>query len=150
MNSKTMIQANSLDKLIDVFTYCYLNPNCKPQDISDFLGFSPRQADYYVSACRYLDLLDNKRKPTALAYRIFDEHKAEVREMVFAQIISDETISRIFARLYLLPQSDILAYAKTLLTEEFPGYSKAVYERRADNLVKWCERIIKYHNETIR
>lgn len=149
MNRKIMIQANSLDKLIDTLLFILAHPDCSTEDVAEYIGFSLRQVDYYTSALRYLGLLDLERKPTSLASDIYANHKAELRERVYACIISDSVISLIFTQCYLLPDSDVLAYAIHLLTQEYPGYSTAVYKRRADNLVKWCRRIIDYHSNYI-
>ena len=149
MEKKIMIQANSLDKLIDVLLFILTHPGCTMEDVAEYIGFSLRQVDYYTSALRYLGLLDNARKPTPHAQDIYANHKADLNERVYACILSDPVICRIFAQCYLLPDSDVLAYAVNILTEEYPGYSTAVYHRRADNLVKWCRRIISYHNNYI-
>lgn len=144
-----MIQANSLDKLIDVLLFMLTHPDCTMEDVAEYIGFSQRQVDYYTNAIRYLGLLDQARKPTPYALDIYANHKVDLKERVYACILSDPIICCIFAQCYLLPDSDVLAYAIELLTEEYPGYSTAVYHRRADNLVKWCQRIISYHNNYI-
>jgi len=55
-------------------------------------------------------------------------------------------MGQIFARIYVLPNEDPSAFALELTKEYYPGYSEAVYERRSDNIVKWCRRIIEKMN----
>jgi len=55
-------------------------------------------------------------------------------------------MGQIFARLYVLPSEDPSTFAMELTKEYYPGYSDAVYERRSDNIVKWCRRIIEKIN----
>lgn len=149
MKRITMIQANSLDKLVEVFAYICLHPGCTGQEVADFVGFTLRQADYYANACRYIGLLGDTLAPTPDGTDIMTTDRQHLREQVYARIVSHPLIGRIFARCYLLPESDISAYAKQLMIQEHPGYSEAVYDRRSDNLVKWCRRIIAYRDNLI-
>lgn len=143
---KILIQANNLDTVIDTFMYLYTHPNCTKQELADYCGFTLRQADYYTNACKYLDLVDDNLGKTPLATDIFTNNPAEITERIYARIISDELIGQIFARIYVLPQEDPSSFAIELTKEYYPGYSESVYERRADNLVKWCRKIIEKIN----
>ena len=143
---KILIQANNLDMVIDTFMYIYMHPGCKKQDLADYCGFSLRQADYYTNACIYLDLINDDWSKTPLAVDIFTNNPAEISERVYARIISDELMGKIFARIYVLPNEDPSKFALELTKEYYPGYSEAVYERRSDNIVKWCRRIIEKMN----
>ncbi len=143
---KILIQANNLDMVIDVFMYIYQHQGCGKQAIADYCGFTLRQVDYYTNACKYLDLINEDWTPTSLAKDIFENNPAEVTERVYARIISDEVMGQVFARMYVLPDEDPSAFALDLAREYFPGYSDAVYERRSDNIVKWCRRIIENMN----
>ena len=143
---KVLIQANNLDTVIDTFMYIYMHPCCTKQELADYCGFSLRQADYYTNACKYLELINDDWSKTPLAIDIFTNNSAEISERVYARIISDELMGQIFARIYVLPNEDPSAFAMELTREYYPGYSDAVYERRSDNIVKWCRRIIEKMN----
>lgn len=143
---KILIQANNLDTVIDTFMYIYMHPGCTKQELADYCGFTLRQADYYTNACKYLDLINDDWSKTPLAVDIFTNNPAEISERVYARIISDELMGQIFARIYVLPNDDPSAFAMELTKKYYPGYSEAVYERRADNIVKWCRRIIEKIN----
>jgi hypothetical protein len=143
---KILIQANNLDMVIDTFMYIYMHPECNKQELADYCGFTLRQADYYTNACKYLDLINDDWSKTSLAIDIFTNNPAEISERVYARIISDELMGQIFARIYVLPNEDPSTFALELTKEYYPGYSDAVYERRSDNIVKWCRRIIEKMN----
>ena len=143
---KILIQANNLDTVIDTFMYIYMHPGCTKQELADYCGFTLRQVDYYTNACKYLDLINDDWNKTSLAIDIFTNNPAEISERVYARIISDELMGQIFARIYVLPNEDPSAFAMELTKEYYPGYSEAVYERRSDNIVKWCKRIIEKMN----
>ncbi len=143
---KILIQANNLDTVIDTFMYIYMHPGCTKQDLADYCGFTLRQADYYTNACKYLDLINDDWSPTPLAMDIYTNNPAEISERVYARIISDKLMGQIFARIYVLPNEDPSIFAMELTKEYYPGYSETVYERRSDNIVKWCRRIIEKMN----
>lgn len=143
---KILIQANNLDMVIDTFMYIYMHPGCSKQELADYCGFTLRQADYYTNACKYLDLINDDWSKTPLSIDIFTNNPAEISERVYARIISDELMGQIFARMYVLPNEDPTIFALELTKDYYPGYSDAVYERRSDNIVKWCRRIIEKMN----
>ena len=143
---KILIQANNLDMVVDTFMYIYMHPDCTKQELADYCGFTLRQADYYTNACKYLDLINDDWSKTPLAVDIFTNNPAEISERVYARIISDELMGQIFARIYVLPNEDPSTFALELTKEYYPGYSDAVYERRSDNNIKWCRRIIEKMN----
>lgn len=141
---KILIQANNLETVIDTFMYIYLHPGCSKVDLANYCGFSLRQVDYYTNACIYLNLIEENFDKTPLAIDIFTNNSAEVTERVYERIISDEVIGKIFSKIITLPQYDYSDYARQLVKEYFPGYSESVYDRRSDNMIKWCKKIIQY------
>ena len=106
-----------------------------------------RQVDYYTNACKYLDLINEDWTPTSLADDIFKNNPAEVTERIYKKITEDELIGQIHKRMVDFPEENITVFAKELVMEYYPGLSNAVYERRSDNLVKWCRKIISYNNK---
>jgi hypothetical protein len=142
---KTLIQANNLDTVIDVFMYTYLHPGCKKQDIADYCGFSLRQVDYYIGACKYLDLLNKDLSPTDISIKIFEERPAEITDCVYECIISDKLMGQIYKKMVEEPTGNHFEFAKELVMHYYPGMSEAVYVRRSDNIVKWCKKIINYY-----
>lgn len=139
---KTLIQANDLEKVIDIFTFVYFRPKCTKIDVAEYCGFTLRQADYYLNACEYLDLLNKDLTPTFFAKSIFEENNAQVKECVYERIIIDEMFGKVFARILLFPSSDPMMYALSLVRDNYPEYKDSVAERRASIMVLWCNKIL--------
>lgn len=140
---KLLIQANNLQTVIDVIKFIYQTPGCSMSQVAQHIGFTLRQANYYTNACLYLGLINESMKPTPLAHDIFENSSSCIKERIYECIISDELIGKIFARRLLQPQSDIFSYAETIVKDNYPGYSETVYRRRINNIINWCDTIIK-------
>ena len=144
---KILPQANDLDKVIDVVTYIHYHPGCSYTDIADYIGFSVRQAKYYTDACAYLDLVLENQKPSAVCEDIFKNSPQNVTERIYERIITDELMGQVFARAYVLPETEIDAFAKELVSHYHPEIvSGSTFGRRTHNIVLWCKRIISYMN----
>ena len=148
MNMKNILpQANDLDKVIDVLTFIYYHPGCSYTEIADYIGFAERQAKYYANACVYLDLVVDGRKPSVVCEDIFKNTPQNVTERVYEKIITDDLMGQVFARTYVMPDSDLDAFAKELVSYYHPEIaSSSTFERRTHNIVLWCKRIINYMN----
>ncbi len=140
---KLLPQANDLEKVLSVFVYTLSKTNCTKQDISEFCQFELRQADYYIGACHYLNLLDNKMCATDIGYEIFKSRK-NIKEKVYRQVITDPFIGRIFAFRLFANHEDSREFAHELAYHEYPNYSLSVLNRRSESLLGWCEEIISY------
>jgi len=144
---KLLPQANDLDKVIDVLTFIHYHPGCSYSEIADYIGFAKRQAKYYADACVYLDLVFDGRKPSAVCEDIFKNTPQNVTERVYEKIITDDLMGQVFARTYVMPDSDLDAFAKELVSYYHPEIaSSSTFERRTHNIVLWCKRIINYMN----
>ncbi len=144
---KLLPQANDLNKVIDVMTFIHYHPGCSYAEIADYIGFAERQAKYYADACVYLDLVNEDRKPSAVCEDIFNNSPQYVTERVYERIITDELMGQVFARAYVLPESDLDGFAQQLVSFYHPEIaSGSTFERRTHNIVLWCKRIIKCMN----
>ena len=143
---KLLIQANNLQTVLDVFTFIYKTPGCGKTLVAKHIGFTLRQADYYTNACLYLGLIDEKMEPTPLAHDIFTNNPSNIKERIYECIITDELVGKIFARRLLQPDVISLHMQSLSLKRIIPGYSEAVYKRRIDTIITWCETIIKSIN----
>lgn len=139
---KILIQANNLDTVIDVFMYIYLHPGCKKQAVADYCGFSLRQVDYYTNACKYLGLINYDWSATDFAKDIFENHKFDITQQVYQRIINDELIGQVYKKMQEIPEDELRTFAKELVITNYPGFSEAVYDRRSNNMIKWCKKII--------
>ena len=140
---KLLPQANSLTRVIDVFIYYGCRKNCTIQDIANFCKFEPRQAQYYLNAAVYLDLLSDNLDLTDFGKRII-ENGSDIRRVVYERIISDEIIGKIFAHMVLFPQEDSKEYCIDYISSLFPEYGEAVIQRRLSTLVSWCKEVTEF------
>lgn len=144
---KLLPQANDLDKVIDVLTFIYYHPGRSYVNIADYIGFSVRQAKYYVDACFYLDLVVDGLKPSVVCEDIFRNTPRNVMAKGYEKIITDDLMGQILARTYVMPDSGLDAFAKELVSYYHPEIdSSSTFERRTHNIVLWCKRIINYMN----
>ena len=143
--TKSLPQANDIDKVVDVITYVINNPGCSLDDIAEYIGFTYRQARYYYDACRYLDLIDTDCQPSGLAKDFFKKSPESITECVYERIITDELMGQVFARAFLFPNSDIEKFSQELVSYYHAEIvSQTTFVRRAHIIVLWCNRIIKY------
>lgn len=140
---KLLPQANTLATVIRTFKFIGNTINCTLNDIADFNKFEVRQASYYSNACFFLDLIDEDLKLTPLGEDIMQEPKrAKVR--IYEQIIKDELIGKLFAKIALYPKRTAIKDGKELIKQYYPEYGEAVIERRTKCLIGWCEEILEY------
>lgn len=138
-------QANDLDHVIDVVSYIYNNPGCSLDEIAEYMGFSYRQARYYFDASRYLELVDEEKKPTELTNDIFKRTPESITECVYERIILDEMMGQVFAKAFLFPSYNIEQFSQELVSIYHPEIvGTTTFKRRSHIIVLWCERIIKY------
>ena len=140
---KLLPQANSLTRVIDVFIYYGCRKNCTIQDIANFCKFEPRQAQYYLNAAVYLDLLSEELQVTEFGKSLL-ENSSDIRRIIYERIISDDVIGKIFAHMVVFPQEDPKEYGIGYISSLFPEYGEAVIQRRLSTLVSWCKEVIDY------
>lgn len=140
---KLLPQANSLTRVIDVFIYYGCRKDCSIQDVASFCQFEPRQAQYYLNAAVYLDLLDENLNVTDFGKRVL-ENSSDIRRCIYSRIISDEIIGKVFAQMLLYPKEDPRIFGINYLSSIFPDYGEAVIQRRLSTLITWCKEIIEY------
>ena len=142
---KLLPQANSLERVIDVFIYYGCRKNCSIQDIASFCQFEVRQAQYYLNAAVYLDLLDENLQVTDFGKRML-ENSSDIKRAVYERIIADDVIGNLFAHMILYPQDDPRVFGTSYLCSLFPEYGDAVIQRRLSTLIAWCKEVIEYVN----
>lgn len=138
---KLLPQANSLDTVIKVFVYACTKKECTQADIAEFCSFEPRQAAYYLNACYYLGLVDDKGSVTTLGKDIL-EKPDEIKQQVYWLILNDDVIGTVFNYKLIFPNKDAREFTIKWLEGKYPDYSGAVIERRASTLLNWCDEIL--------
>lgn len=91
------IQANSMDRIINLLENMYENPMTS-QQIAELMDFLPRQSDYYFNAGKYIGLFEKKTDDkqvvvelTALGNRVFKLNYKE-RQLKLVSLILEHKI----------------------------------------------------------
>ena len=90
---KLLPQANSLDVLIETFKYCVEHPIYTKDDLAKHIGYQPRQVDYYLNACYYLDILDVTGRPTDYSLQLYSLGE-QLRLGIYERILNDSLIGK--------------------------------------------------------
>lgn len=137
---KLLPQANSLETVIKVFIYVGSLGESNLEDIASFCNFEPRQASYYLNACYYLDLVDDKGNITDFGRKVLADD-LHMEKAIYERIVTDAIIGKVFAHMLLFPLDDIDVFTFELVKGLYPEYSEAVQKRRASTLISWCKEI---------
>lgn len=140
---KLLPQANSLDVIIETFKYCVEHPSFKKSDLAEHIGYEPRQADYYLNACIYLDLLDSDGKATNYSMELYNL-KEQLRLGVYERILNDPLIGRIFTHYLVFTSEGLKDFAYQEVASVYPEYGDAVIKRRVSTILSWCEEIMTF------
>ena len=112
-----------------------------------FDGIADRQVQYYLSACMYLNLVDEKKEFTPLGKKLRTLSRTE-QEVELAQIIVSHDV---FGHVYFLEKrletkldrTDVIDLLKSYVKFE----SEEMYKRRSQTIIKWIEWINDRFND---
>lgn len=121
-------------------------------DISESIGFEPRQGNYYLSACRYLNLIykeKNKYLLTSIGKEIINSSELEMNRILFEQILQHKVFHETY-KIYLdnevVPNVEditkiIYKYIPDLKYQK-DGSISSVTKRRSSTVKAWINWII--------
>lgn len=140
---KLLPQANSLDVIIETFKYCIEHPAYKKSELAEHIGYNLRQADYYLNACIYLDLLDTDGKATDYSVGLYNLQE-QLRLGVYERIMNDPLIGKIFTHYLVFSRDGLKDFAYQEVASQYPEYGEAVIRRRVSTILSWCEEIMTF------
>lgn len=140
---KLLPQANSLDVIIETFKYCIENPSYRKSELADHIGYNLRQADYYLNACIYLDLLDTDGKATEYSVKLYGLNE-QLRLGIYERIMNDHLIGKIFTHYLVFSREGLKEFAYKEVALQYPEYGEAVIRRRVSTILSWCEEIMTF------
>lgn len=135
-------QANDFQKVISIISIDNVSGLKDYSTMSVYLGdISPRQVDYYLSACVYLGILNEDKTFTEIGERLHllgtTEQIAELARLV----VADEIFGIVYFKQKLLgfnmENEDIVDIMKEHIVFE----SEAMYKRRASTVMSWVRWI---------
>ncbi len=140
---KLLPQANSLDVVIETFKYCVEHPAYTKTELATHIGYQPRQVDYYLNACLYLDILDYDGKPTDDSIELY-KLGDYLRLGIYERVLNDSLIGKIFTHYLIFPAEEIKEYAFKEVSSLYPDYKEAVIKRRVSTIISWCDEIMTF------
>ena len=139
------IQANSMDRIINLLENLYDNPMTS-QQIANLMIFEPRQSDYYFNAGQYLGLFqkarDEERKTvvvlTTLGNRVYKLNYKERQLKIVSLILGHKIFSEFFDQSISTGEiPDILDVAKRM--RELNVCNEGQIMRRASSVIGWLK-----------
>lgn len=134
-------QADDLNKIIAIIGTKEENLDTEKLKVDLYLGTS-RQIGYYLSACRFLNILDNKNKFTIFGKKLKLVSKDSMFDLLSKKIISKEVFGECFFKSLKdkkIPNRDFVAQYILTLTE-IKNYSVAF--RRSQTVISWIRKIL--------
>lgn len=139
------IQANSMDRIINLLENLYNNPMTS-QQIASLMIFEPRQSDYYFNAGQYLGLFekvrDEERKTvvvlTALGNRVYKLNYKERQLKLVSLILGHKIFSEFFDKTISTGElPDIFDVANRM--RELNVCNEGQIVRRASSVIGWLK-----------
>lgn len=138
-------QANDLDRVIAILDVEDESSLSEPGVIEQLIGdLTPRQADYYLNACRYLGFIETDLKKfteKGISYR--KKSPISKKAYLIQTILSDPVFGDVYFTGKLLgikPRKEDAAEVIALYYPELTSAS-AVLDRRGSTVVSWCHWI---------
>lgn len=141
-------QADDFEKVIKLINLENIEKYNDKIALSMILGdIADRQVQYYLSACMYLGILDEKKNLTPKGVSIRKLNYAGQVVELSRIIISDEIFGEVyFMQKYLevkLNREDVIGIMKKKISFN----SEELYKRRAQTVIKWIEWINNVMND---
>lgn len=121
-------------------------------EVAENLGYDKRQGNYYIAACRYLELIQKENKEyilTNLGKKIIDSNELKMNEILFKQILKHKVFNLVFKE-YIesgkLLNNDEIAKLISLHIPELSSTKNGSYnstpKRRASTVRSWVNWLI--------
>lgn len=140
-------QADDFDKIIQILNI----PSESQLSDNSFLVFylsdinTERQANYYISACMYLGLVDSNRKFTTKGQIIREMNLPEKKLECVNIILSHRTFLEVYTKQLFYKKELSNDEIAELIKKEYPNYTEGIYNRRASTVKGW----VSWINDTL-
>lgn len=140
------IQANSMDRIINLLENMYENPMTS-QQIAELMDFLPRQSDYYFNAGKYIGLFEKKMDDkqvvvelTALGNRVFKLNYKERQLRLVSLILEHKIFAHFFDTVIENGQLPDTADIKKMM-RKLNVCNEPQINRRASSVYGWLKWI---------
>lgn len=133
-------QANDFVKIFSIIEIEDENNLNDNEFLANYLGVSPRQINYYLSACEFLDIVE-KRRFTEFGSHIrsmgFDNKKATVS----SKIVSKPVFGEVFFLYYFYGEKMSIDEIAELIIFRYGNSMDKIAKRRASTVSNWIKWI---------
>ena len=141
-------QANDFEKVIQIVEVPDESIVLNDTDLGEYLGgLTERQARYYIAAAKYLGILGKDKHFTLLGQQIRTKN-ASMQKIELARLLLGDPV---FGKVYISEKVFHISLEKNdvaeLIEEVMPGYSEAIYLRRAQTAMGWVEWLRSFLND---
>ena len=140
------IQANSMDRIINLLENMYENPMTR-QQIAELMDFLPRQSDYYFNAGKYIGLFEKKTDDkqvvvalTALGNRVFKLNYKERQLKLVSLILEHKIFAHFFDAVIESGELPDIADIENMM-RELNVCNDPQINRRASSVYRWLKWI---------
>ena len=135
-------QANDFQKIISILNIEEVDKLKDYSLMCVYLGdISPRQVDYYLTACIYLGLINEEKEFTDTGFHLHILGATDQMAELARYIISDEIFGTVYFRQKLLGFDLDLEDVMDIMKEHVSFDSEAMYRRRASTVMSWVRWI---------
>lgn len=133
-------QANDFVKIFSIIEIEDENNLNDNEFLTNYLGVSPRQINYYLSACEFLDIVEKRR---------FTEFGAHIRSMGFdnkkatvaSKIVSKPVFGEVFFLYYFYGEKMSIDEIAELIIFRYGNSMEKIAKRRASTVSNWIKWI---------
>ena len=140
-------QANNINTVIDLTNFIAKNQLVDKLKITSFLGLNPRQTDYYINACRYLDLVTKNGSHfilTSIGERVANTVEYKLRNIVMSKQILKTPLFNEILRNFKENGHFNHEYVKERIMQHDDNINSAVTaHRRKSTILNWSNWVIK-------
>ena len=133
-------QANDFNKIVKMLYVPNEDIFLNDDTLGEYLdGITSRQARYYISAAKYIGILDSDKhfSPLGIKIRNLNEYLQKIE--LARLLLSDSVFGRVYITEKVLGMSLDKVDIADIIKEENPGYCEAIYLRRAQTVTRWLK-----------
>ena len=138
-------QANDINKVFDLLKLFDVKKKISKDDVTNFFKFDPRQANYYIDAARYLDLIEKQNDRyfiTKIGKIIFNEDSFYNRRVILSKQILKTPLFNDIMRNYKANNTYNSNYiVKRILFYDDKIESEITAKRRSSTVKSWIKFI---------
>lgn len=141
-------QANDFEKVIRIIEVPDESIVYDDNELGEYLGgLTDRQARYYIAAAKYLGVLSKDKHFTLLGQKIRAKNPSMQKIELARLLLGDPVFGKVYISEKVFKITLEKADVAELIEEIMPGYSEAIYLRRAQKAIGWVQWLKSFLGE---